>query len=177
MYLMRICTVGGCDNKHEAKGYCKKHWFRWKRHGDPLYTKTERHGMSKTPEYRSWAAMVYRCINPNDIAYKNYGGRGITVCERWKNSFPAFYSDIGPKPFPEAEIDREENDGNYEPGNCRWTTKVINRRHTRRIKLTMGKAREIRKSDLSRKELALKMGVCLTTIRYVINNKIWKEGV
>ena len=82
-------------------------------------------------EYRVWQAMRVRCFNPGCKAYKNYGGRGITVCDRWKDSFEAFYQDMGPKPSLDHEIDREDNDGNYEPGNCRWATRSNNSRNRR----------------------------------------------
>ena len=73
-------------------------------------------------EYRAWGDMKTRCFNPRFKDFHLYGGRGVTVCERWKLSFVAFYSDMGPKPSPLHSLDREDSDGNYEPNNCRWAT-------------------------------------------------------
>lgn len=80
------------------------------------------HGMTRSPEYKAWQSMKDRCYNPDSSGYENYGGRGITVCDRWKDSFETFYADMGPRPSPEHSIDREKVDGRYEPDNCRWTT-------------------------------------------------------
>jgi hypothetical protein len=82
------------------------------------------HGMHGTLEYRSWQSMINRCTNVNNEAYNDYGGRGITVCDRWLNSFEAFYEDMGPRPSPNHSIDREENDLGYYKDNCRWATRV-----------------------------------------------------
>lgn len=105
-----------------------------------LYKDTRRsssatHGKSRTsPEFWVWVAMRQRCSNPQMKCFKNYGGRGITVCKRWEDSFANFYEDMGPRPSKYLSIERINNDGNYEPDNCKWATRVEQNNNTRRNK-------------------------------------------
>ncbi len=96
------------------------------------------HGMAESPEYSSWCAMKKRCLNPNSIRFERWGGRGIRICPQWVNSFETFYADMGPRPTVTHSIDRIDNDGNYEPGNCRWATRKEQRKNRRNPKLLLG---------------------------------------
>ncbi len=84
-----------------------------------------------TPAYSSWLQMRRRCTEVRHHAYASYGGRGITVCDRWKDSFENFLADMPPHPGKGYSLDRIDNNGNYEPGNCRWATKKEQSRNSR----------------------------------------------
>lgn len=94
-----------------------------------------RHGRSRTSEYKTWQSIWQRCSNSGDKDFGNYGGRGIRVCDRW-SVFEAFFDDMGMKPSRQHSIERINNNGRYEPGNCKWATtgeQSRNRRTTVRI--------------------------------------------
>lgn len=115
------------------------------------------HGQSgkdtRTSEYRSWASMRNRCHDINDSNYFRYGGRGIGVCDRW-NSFENFLVDMGPKPSPAHSIERENNNGNYEPSNCVWATKSAQARNRRTSRIVV-----FRGSEMSLAQAAEEAGI------------------
>lgn len=90
-----------------------------------------KHGLSKTAEYSTWKAMIGRVDDLKSNRAKDYAGRGIKVCQRWRDSFEAFYEDMGPKPSDDHSLDRKDNDGDYCPENCRWATRSEQQRNKR----------------------------------------------
>jgi len=91
----------------------------------------EYHGLSYSKEYGIWSDMKKRCFNSKYKEFHYYGGRGIKVCDRWKNSFLSFYKDMGPRPSDKHSIDRIDVNGDYESKNCEWVTSEIQSRNTR----------------------------------------------
>lgn len=147
----RRVTCCGCDNGHQKLKV---------RHLDPVL-------------YGTWKGMRARCHNPKNISYKNYGGRGITICKEW-DDFKVFYNwAINNGYKHRLQLDRVNNDGNYEPSNCQFISQKENTRKSRQSKLNYNIANEIRESNLPMIELAIKYNVSVTTIRNVKNNKTW----
>lgn len=124
----------------------------------------KRHGMSGSSIYLRWHLMRRRCEKAGSPGYENYGGRGIRVCERWRN-FAEFYEDMGSPPGPGFSLDRVDNDGNYEPGNCRWATRAEQSRNTRvnRVITHAGKTQCL--TDWARE-----LGVTQSTLAERLNN-------
>lgn len=134
------------------------------------------HGMDGTPTYNTWAHMLTRCRNPKHKQFSHYGGRGISVCERWEK-FENFFEDMGMK--PEAmSLDRIDNDGNYEPSNCRWaTSKQQNRNQTNTkfaiidgMKIAMAELAEQHK--VSRRRLAARLRRGLSIEQALVPEKL-----
>jgi hypothetical protein len=124
-----------------------------------------RHSLANSPEYRSWAGMKSRCLNPNAKRYSDYGGRGITLWEEWLD-FSAFYRDMGPRPTKNHTIERLDNDGPYAPDNCRWATKLeqaANKRNNHLIEHDGNK--------LSISEWVRRTGLSFSTIKYRLSKE------
>lgn len=126
------CLVGECQKVgNGGRGYCYMHYARLRTTGElgDVTPMNERHGLSSHPVYHVWRAMKQRCYNPNDKGWKNYGGRGIKVCERWQ-TYGSFRDDMGERPAG-ASVERRDVNGDYCPENCYWsdrTTQSVNRR-------------------------------------------------
>lgn len=118
-----------------------------------------RHGGYRSPEYKSWQGMLRRCASPSDPRWKDYGGRGIAVCQRWQSSFEAFLADMGRRPSLRHSIERIDNQGPYSADNCRWATKREQARNRRTNRLV-----EIEGEELCLAELAERHGLKIGTL-------------
>ena len=125
-----------------------------------------KHGLIGTITYSSWSAMKSRCLSPDNPNYPMYGARGITVCQRWKDSFLAFLEDMGERPSLSYSIDRINGDGNYEPGNCRWATRSEQRKNQRQG--LRGKFLEFNGEALCIRAWAAKLGIKEHTLAFRI---------
>lgn len=124
------CSIDGCDRPLRSSAHCAMHWNRIKRHGSPAGG-IHQHGDHNAPEYGVWEAMIARCTNPRTKQYKDYGARGITVCDRWRD-YRNFIADMGRRPSTAHTIERQNNARGYGPGNCVWETRRAQQNNTRR---------------------------------------------
>lgn len=122
--------------------------------------RTKTHGRTRTYIFGAWRSMIDRCTKESHPAYHKYGGRGIAVCDRWLNSSVAFIEDMGERPTSDYSLDRIDNNGNYEPGNCRWATRTQQARNVRRNRYL-----EHRGESRCIGEWAEIYGLCRTVIR------------
>jgi len=130
-----------------------------------------------TLEYRSWGQMIQRCTNPNNPVYKHYGGRGIKVCERWRNSYNSFLEDMGRRPTPTHTLDRIKNDLDYCPENYKWSTRKeqsFNRRNTILTKEKVLEIRTLHNEGMSQANIAKKYNLRRDTIYKIVRMKSWK---
>jgi hypothetical protein len=128
--------------------------------GNPFYVHGESH---KTPEHSSWQAMIARCQNSKHVAYHRYGGRGIAVCPQWLGSegYRQFLADMGRRPSLSHTLDRRDPNGNYEPANCRWATKVEQQSNQRSCVYV-----EIDGERVTVSEAGRRLGIGANTLRY-----------
>jgi hypothetical protein len=139
-----------------------KEWQHQKHRGNKT------HGMSRTRIYRIWSGMKGRCCRPSSSGYNDYGGRGITICDEWKNDFTSFYSWAIENGYNDSlSIDRIDVNGNYEPNNCRWATQHEQRINQRQISITYnGETKSLL-------EWALKTGISYEVLNYRVRSG-WK---
>lgn len=141
------------------------------------YAGRSRSGVKASSEYGTWKAMKRRCTAIRSPDYKWYGARGISVCDRWKNSFPNFLADMGCRPSSKHSIDRIDNEGDYEPGNCKWSTAKEQARNRRHRTGKLSDAETVRVVGLRNKGKTLKwignlFNVSSTTVRRAIKNAL-----
>lgn len=140
-----------------------------------------RHGHAAggiSPEYKSWRAMLARCHTETATGYAAYGGRGITVCERWREDFRHFLADMGPRP-PGTSIDRIDGSKGYEPSNCRWATRLEQSRNRNGVKLSLDDAKEIVRlvaAGESRRSVARRFGVSASSVERIALGIKWPDA-
>jgi len=137
-----------------------------------LIDKNKTHGLTGHPLHNLWFKIKERCENPNCSSYHNYGGRGIVMCERWQ-IFQNFYDDMIVGYSKGLEIDRINNNGNYEPNNCRWVSHRVNTQNTRNTKLSVEIVAEIRESNLPAPFFAKKYNTSRGVINAARSGKTW----
>lgn len=145
----------------------------YQREATALASRTHGHA-NRSRTYRTWKEMRQRCLNPKSDKYQWYGGRGIQICERWA-SFENFLADMGERPIGKT-IDRIDNDGHYELGNCRWATHKEQTRKQKAVKLNEGLVEQLRAdraAGMTYRALGRKYGISPTTASSCANARSW----
>jgi hypothetical protein len=176
-----ICSIKGCARPERSVGFCAHHYDIWNRYGHPFADELggRRKVATRTrhKERSAYSAMKSRCTNPNVDCYAGYGARGITVCDRWMQSFDAFFEDMGPAP-PGTSLERLEVNGNYEPTNCKWGTSREQMRNTRATRLTPEMVADL-KARYQRGEKVVRMaeqlGVSYGAVYAAVTGRSWTD--
>lgn len=162
-----LCNYKGCKNTFKTKLYNVKSG-NTKSCGCARKNINIKHGGRYKQEYGIWLAIKKRCLSQNCKDYHYYGGRGIKICEQWIDNFAQFYLDMGPRPSNQHELERRENDGNYEPSNCYWATKKEQKNNTRHNRFITYKDR-----TLTLAQWAEELGTTQQTLSARINTYKW----
>ena len=159
------CKIDGCKNPvlNVSRMLCNRHYLLWRRNGSPYIQKrrtAEAGAVHTHPLYKTWGMIHQRCYNPKHTSYSNYGGRGIKMCDEWKNSFVTFSNyvekELGPRPDGYT-LDRIDVDGDYAPGNIRWASHSV-QMHNRRPRNVSGIVGVSRRKDTGKWIARIKKG-------------------
>lgn len=178
---MSICSIPDCGRKTVAKDLCDRHYRNISRTGNPLGStrRVERGAATRHPLYKMWHGMRVRCRDEKSRHFPNYGGRGISVCERW-DDFWQFVDDMGPRPSEKHSLDRIDVNGNYEPGNVRWATPKEQAWNTRANVLSADDRErivELTEFGLNKSQISRKLNRDYEAVRRFINGETYSEYV